>query len=162
ALSRLRADPAHLGRDGRARGQSAPDDRQGGGRAPHARPNAGAQQVRRGGDRRESAGEPGTQARAHSVRGADRHRAAVVRLLHQRRDDVSLLVRALSRQPAAAEIRVRRVADSHAGAEARPEKRPTRALRSKKGNAERSPTLATLKGSPYSGRLISSGETARW
>ena len=58
---------------------------------------------------------PGRRARPHPVRGADRRRAAVVRLLHQRRDDVSLLVRALPRQPAAREVRLRRHADPHQG-----------------------------------------------
>ena len=46
---------------------------------------------------------PGPQARADSVRGADRRRAAVVRVLHQRRDDVSLLLRAVPRSTSCGE-----------------------------------------------------------
>ena len=43
----------------------------------------------------------GAEARANHVRGADWRRAAVVRLLHQRRHDLSFLVRALPREPVA-------------------------------------------------------------
>ena len=42
------------------RAESARDDRQGRRGAPQARADAGAQQVRRGGHRRESAGQPGS------------------------------------------------------------------------------------------------------
>ena len=79
-------------------------------------PDAGAEQVRRAGHRRQPAGQPGPQARADHVRRADRRRAAVVRLLHQRRDDVSFLLRAVPDQPAARAVRLPRHADPHPGA----------------------------------------------
>src|SRR5262249_28579447 len=83
-----------------------------------ARADAGAQQIPRAGHRRESAGQSRAETRAHHVRRANRGRAAVVRFLHERRDDVSLFVRAVSRQPAEAHVRVRGLADSASGAPA--------------------------------------------
>ena len=50
-----------------------------------------------------------------SVRGANRDHAAVVCLLHERGDDVSLLVRALPDQQASRGVRFRRDADSYSG-----------------------------------------------
>ena len=61
--------------------------------------DAGAEQVHRVGHGGQPASQPGPAPRAHHVRGAGRRRAAVVRVLHQRRDDVSLLLRAVSHQP---------------------------------------------------------------
>ena len=57
------------------------------------------------------AGEPGQEERARALRRADRRGAADVRVLHQRRDHVPLLVRALPGQPAARVVRLRRHAD---------------------------------------------------
>jgi len=59
-----------------------------------------------------------TAAREDSLRRADRRRAAVVRLLHECRYDVSLLVSAFSRQQAARRVRVRGIADPCAGSAA--------------------------------------------
>ena len=84
-----------------------------------ARSDAGAQQVCRSRDRRESTGEPRQNTRPHPLRGADRRGAAVVCLLHQRRHDAPFLVRAVPREQAAREIRVRRDADPDPGTAAR-------------------------------------------
>ena len=111
AISRLRADPAHLGADRRARAEGARDDRQDCGDPAQAHSDARPQQVHRGHHGRESAGQPRPQARAHHVRGADRRRAALVRVLHQRGHDVSFLLRALPHQPASRELWIRR--DAH-------------------------------------------------
>ena len=54
---------------------------------------------------------PGKKQRARALRRADGRGAADVRVLHQRRDHVPLLVRALPGQPAAGIVRVRRDAD---------------------------------------------------
>ena len=59
---------------------------------------------------------PGSNTRPHPLRGADRRGAAVVCLLHQRRHDAAFLVRAVPREQAAREVRVRRHADPHPGA----------------------------------------------
>ena len=55
---------------------------------------------------RPPAREPGPTARPDPLRRADRHRAADVRVLHERRDGVSLLLRAVSGEPIAGVVRV--------------------------------------------------------
>ncbi len=68
---------------------------------------------------------PGTEGRAHSVRRAGRGGAAVVRVLHERGDDVPFLVFAVPGESAARGVRFQRGADSHPGAgAARPPGQP--------------------------------------
>ena len=57
------------------------------------------------------AGEPGTARGARDVRHAGGHRAPDVRVLHQRGDDVPLLIRAVPGEPDSSRLRVRGVAD---------------------------------------------------
>ena len=88
---------------------------------------------------------PGRRARADPVRGADRRRAAVVRVLHQRRDDVSFLLRAVPHQPAARAVRLRRHADPHPGAAPRrakcaPERRQAESRRERAQTAQTEPS----------------------
>ena len=65
---------------------------------------------------RASARQPGPQAGAHSLRGTDERGAAHLRVLHQRRDVLPLLVPAISAEPDPRRVRVRRHADSHRSA----------------------------------------------
>ena len=70
-----------------------------------------------------SAGEPHPQTGADSVCGSDQRGAAYLRVLHQRRDVVPLLVSALPAESAAREIRFRRHAASHRSASPLPQGR---------------------------------------
>ena len=97
----------------RAHGQGARDGRQGCRRAQAPHPDVRAESVRRRRDGRSSTGEPGPAGSAHSLRGADRGRAADVRLLHERRHGVSLLLRTIPGEPAEGVVRPDRDADPH-------------------------------------------------
>src|SRR5262249_22640161 len=77
--------------------------------------DAGPQRVHRRDHGGEPAGQSRPQTRPDHVRGADRRRAAVVRVLYERRDDVPFFVRTIPAQSAARTIRLRRHADSSAG-----------------------------------------------
>ena len=117
-VPRLRADPAHLGADGRADAEAARDDRQGRRGARPRIPTAELNRFIAGGHRRASAREPRTTRSAHPVRRADGRRAADVRLLHERRDGVPLLLRTLSGEPAARVVRPHRDTDTDQSAKA--------------------------------------------
>ena len=97
--------------DRRSHAEAARDDRPRRQGAPPPRPDRRAEPVRRSGDADARAGEPGQEERARALRRADRRGAADVRVLHQRRDHVPLLLRALPGQPAARIVRLRRDAD---------------------------------------------------
>ena len=107
----LRADPAHLGAHRRAHGEAARGvDRVAAARqrrVPTAELNKFLERVT-------AAHPPASKTRprgAHSLRRADRRRAADVRALHQRRDRVALLLRAVPGEPAARVVRIRGHAD---------------------------------------------------
>ena len=71
-----------------------------------ARADRRAEPVRSGRDRRASARPAPAAGGADPVRRADQRRAADVRVLHQRRDRVPLLLRAVPGQPAARVVRL--------------------------------------------------------
>src|SRR6185436_5416322 len=68
-----------------------------------------------------SAGESRQEARTHSLRDADGGGSADIRVLHERRYELSLLLHALSREPSSGGVRVRGDADpdARAGAQAK-------------------------------------------
>ena len=106
-VSRLRAHPARLGGHRGARPEAARGDRPRGGVAALAREDPPAEHARGEDCRDPPAPEPGAPARSHSLRGADQRGAAHVRVLHQRRHQLPLFVRALPGQPAARGVRLR-------------------------------------------------------
>ena len=66
-----------------------------------------------------SAGQQDAARSARALRDADQRRAADVRVLHERGDDVPFFVRAIPGEPAARGVRLRRDAGPHPGAGAR-------------------------------------------
>ena len=102
--------------DRRADAESARDDRPGRGGADPAHSDGGVEPVHSDRDRRAPAGKPGPQAGADHVCDAEGRGAADVRALHQRRNRIPFLVRAVSGQSAAGNVRVHRDADPAARA----------------------------------------------
>src|SRR6185503_17511124 len=88
---------------------------------PHRRippapdPDRRTESLRAGGDRRSSPRQSRPPRSPHPLRRPDRRGAAGVRLLHQRRDVIPLLVRALSGQQAAGIVRAGGDADQDSG-----------------------------------------------
>ena len=76
-----------------------------------------AQPLRASRDRGPPAREPRPPARPDPLRRADRHRAALVRVLHERRHGVSLLVRAVSGESTAGVVRLDGDADQDSSQE---------------------------------------------
>jgi small GTP-binding protein len=83
--------------------------------------DGGVEPVARRGDRRASAGQPRPARSADHVRRADQRRAADVRVLHERGDVLSLLLRAVPDQPAPRVVRHGGYADPDSGAAPRQE-----------------------------------------
>src|SRR6185503_18964436 len=88
---------------------------------PHRRippapdPDRRTESLRAGGDRRSSPRQSRPPRSPHPLRRPDRRGAAGVRLLHQRRDVIPLLVRALPGQQAAGIVRAGGDADQDSG-----------------------------------------------
>ena len=87
--------------------------------APQAHHHGRTQPLRRARRPRAPAVDPGQAAREDPLRRADRRGAAAVRVLHQRRHGVPLLVRALPHQQPARDVRLRGVADQNHRPQAR-------------------------------------------
>src|SRR6185312_11614569 len=98
-----------------ARAEDPRDDRQDWRGAPPEDSDAEAEQVSRRSHRREPADQPGTEARADHVRRTGRRRPAEIRVFHQRRDHLPLLLRTLLSQSVAVFFRLFRYADPGRG-----------------------------------------------